>query len=403
MPANEYYDSSGVPATSTKALSSTMRAEFNAIETGFNKLAVLSGNSNLPVFVNTGGTGQEAVSIATALTRFGLPTNLATLTLPASVTISAFGATIIDDADAAAVRTTLGLVIGTNVQAYDAFLGSISALGTAADKIIYTTGVNTAAETALTAFARTILDDANAAAVIATLGLDADIATFTLPASTTISAFAKTVLDDADAATALGTLGLTATAAEINTACDGVLATYAEINKACDLTSNGFFTSGGVRKLLFYENIAPTGWTIQNTLDDKLIFVTKGSVAGGQTGGGVHSTGTWTQPNHTHTGPSHTHTGPSHTHSIPALTLATSGTTGNRAIIGNVCIVAGELMLTEAATSTYNKASASTGAGTSGAGGNGATGADGTGATGNGATAATWRPAAYNVIIAALD
>jgi len=205
--SNPFYTPTGSPATSSTAASSTMRNEFNAIEDGFDKLATLSGNSNLPVFVNTGETGQEAVSIATALTRLGLPTNLATLTLPASVTISVFGATVIDDADAAAVRTTLGVVIGTNVQAYDAFLGSISALGTAADKIVYTTGVDTAAETALTAFARSILDDADAAAVIATLGLDADIATFSLPASTTISAFAKTVLDDADAAAVRATIG----------------------------------------------------------------------------------------------------------------------------------------------------------------------------------------------------
>jgi len=168
--ANPYFTPSGSPATSSTAASSTMRNEFNAIEDGFDKLATLSGNSELPVFINTGETGQEAVSIATALTRLGLPANLATLTLPASVTISAFGATIIDDADAVAVRTTLGLVIGTNVQAYDAFLGSISALGTAADKMVYTTGVDTAAEAALTAFARTILDDADAAAVRTTIG-----------------------------------------------------------------------------------------------------------------------------------------------------------------------------------------------------------------------------------------
>jgi hypothetical protein len=46
-------------------------------------------------------------------------------------------------------------------------------------------------------------------------------------------------------------------------------------------------------KMLFYQDTAPTGWTILNTLDDKLVYITKGSVAGGQTGGAVHPTGTW--------------------------------------------------------------------------------------------------------------
>jgi len=138
-----------------------------------------------------------------------------------------------------------------------------------------------------------------------------------------------------------------------------ILATPAEINKACDLTTNAFFTSGGVRKILLYENVAPVGWTIQNTLDDKLVFVTKGSVAGGQTGGGVHSAGTWTQPNHTHTGPSHTHT----------LSSPTGAATG-----------AGGVLIDSVTTS-----------------------ANGTGATGESATANTWRPAAYCCIIASLN
>lgn len=59
--------------------------------------------------------------------------------------------------------------IGTTVQAYDAFLTSIAALGTAANKMIYTTGVDTAAETSLTAYARTLLDDSDAATARATL------------------------------------------------------------------------------------------------------------------------------------------------------------------------------------------------------------------------------------------
>lgn len=46
----------------------------------------------------------------------------------AMTSLSAFGRTLIDDADAATARTTLGVAIGTNVQAWDADLDAIAAL-----------------------------------------------------------------------------------------------------------------------------------------------------------------------------------------------------------------------------------------------------------------------------------
>ena len=69
------------------------------------------------------------------------------------------------------VRSTLSLVVGTNVQAFDQGLQSISGLTTAANQMIYTTASDTYAVTALTLAGRAILDDADAAAQRTTLGL----------------------------------------------------------------------------------------------------------------------------------------------------------------------------------------------------------------------------------------
>ena len=85
--------------------------------------------------------------------------------------VSAFGATLLDDSDAATARATLGVEIGSDVQAHDAGLTSIAGLTTAADKMIYTTAADTYAVTDLTAYGRTLLADANAAAARSTLEL----------------------------------------------------------------------------------------------------------------------------------------------------------------------------------------------------------------------------------------
>ena len=89
----------------------------------------------------------------------------------ATYDLTAAGKALLDDADANAQRTTMGVAIGSDVQAYDAGLASIAGLTTAANKVIYTTASDTYAVADFTAFGRSLVDDADAAAGRTTLGL----------------------------------------------------------------------------------------------------------------------------------------------------------------------------------------------------------------------------------------
>lgn len=136
--------------------------------------AALSGDVTASANSNTTAIASNAVTFAkfqTISTDRLLGRSTAGTGNVEEITCTTAGRAILDDADASAQRTTLGLAIGTNVQAYDPGLASIAGLTTVADRTIYTTASDTYAVTTLTSFGRSLIDDADASAGRSTLGL----------------------------------------------------------------------------------------------------------------------------------------------------------------------------------------------------------------------------------------
>lgn len=123
------------------------------------------------------GTDVQAYSATLAAVAGGTYTGATSITTLGTVTTGTWTGTAIAVANggtgaatAADARTNLGLAIGTNVQAYDAELAAIAGLTSAADRLPYFTGSGTAALATFTAFGRSLVDDADAATALTTIG-----------------------------------------------------------------------------------------------------------------------------------------------------------------------------------------------------------------------------------------
>ncbi len=143
--------------------------------------------------------------------------------------------------------------------------------------------------------------------------------------------------------------------------------------------------------ILFESDTAIVGYTLLTTVDDGVVYITKGSAAGGETGGAAKPGGTWTQPNHLHsisTQAVHTHDTSDHTltvseippHTHSGMNVPLAGISGGDAI------------------GAWTGDTGSTGGGN--AHNHGATDLGGShnhgGSSGNSATVNTWRPVGRN-------
>jgi len=175
------------------------------------------------VSMTSGGGGQPLDATLTALAP--LATGADTLpyftgTDTASQTpLTALARTLLDDTTQAAMRTTLGLTPGTDVQAQDAELQALAGLTSAADRLPYFTGAGAAALATFTTAGRTLVAGADAAAQRGALGLgtmavqNADVVAITGGSATGLSALSVVGDPAVNGNTSLfGTLGIGVTA-----------------------------------------------------------------------------------------------------------------------------------------------------------------------------------------------
>jgi hypothetical protein len=222
---------------------------------------IVIGTSNLTFSAISYGSGSMANQNASSVTITG-----GSITGITDLAIADGGTGASNASDA---RTNLGLAIGTNVQAYDAGLLSIAGLTTAADKMIYTTASDTYATADLSSFARTLLDDANAAAARATLGATSGFTTNSSVATTSGTSVSSS-----------GTVTIPSTATQIRVTFNGVSTNgtsipLIQLGDSGGLESSGYTQRGGYSTAGSNSTAGfavADNWAATNTINGEIIF-----------------------------------------------------------------------------------------------------------------------------------
>jgi hypothetical protein len=131
-----------------------------------------TANTNNTI-VRRDGSGDFAANIITANDFQGQFSGTANITSGTITGITALGLAEggTGGSTASAARTSMGLAIGSDVQAWSAVLDDIGGVTQAADKVPYFNSSSTASTFTVTSTARSLLDDTSASAMRSTLGL----------------------------------------------------------------------------------------------------------------------------------------------------------------------------------------------------------------------------------------